>query len=94
MLVNIRLYCNLCNVPVSKVAQHLVVVTPQKFYQEKQHRIINNNNLIPEVRTNVDVCVASGDLTSRQDNHFRGKFASSEEIIHQKIVIKQHSKLT
>ena len=68
MLVNSLLFCNLCNVPVSKVAQYLVIAAHQKSYGQRKHRKNNNAYFITGVRTNVVVSAAVEDLTSRQEN--------------------------
>ena len=44
-LVNNRLFCNICNVPVLKVSQYLITDNHQKVHKSRKQCYLNKNNL-------------------------------------------------
>ena len=88
VLVNDRLFCNLCNVPVVKVAQHLVTVNHQKAYESRKLRNANRNDLNPAVYNNNSVSIATADSRERNENNLRGKTLTTEEMVYRSHVLR------
>ena len=56
VLVNDRVFCNLCNVPIMKIAQYLLIFNHQKVCESKRIRT-NRNNLNPIVHNENSVSI-------------------------------------
>ena len=88
VLVNDRLFCNLCNVPVCKVSQHLCTEKHQNAYINRLQRSNNNSDVNPAVATTAALSQAHQEANVRNENNLRGRTNTLSDIIYRKYILK------
>ena len=88
VLINGRLNCSLCGVPVAKVAQHLCTEMHQKCYNHKVFQQKNNTNLNSNVMSQQTTQSACDDIENRKTNSERGMNSSVSDNVYRTFVLK------
>ena len=81
VLVNDHLFCTLCNVPVSKVAQHLSTAKHQKAYSSRIERSNKNSDMHPTLISNVAVSSRNKEASSDSNDECINATCTYEKFI-------------